>query len=70
MKAERMRFGFPRSTHIVVENGFHETLPAWDVQTVVVDFFKGQDVTDRLVVFETPHFLAVDDAKHGKGRAY
>src|SRR5215472_8148464 len=51
-KAERIRFGFPRSTHIVVENGFHETLPAADVQALVVDFFKGQDVTDRHIVFE------------------
>jgi pimeloyl-ACP methyl ester carboxylesterase len=31
MKAERLRWGFPRSTHIVVENGFHETLPAAEV---------------------------------------
>jgi len=68
MKAERMRWGFPRSTHIVVENGFHETLPAADVQALVVDFFKGQDVTDRHIVFETPRFLSLDDAKRSKGR--
>jgi alpha-beta hydrolase superfamily lysophospholipase len=42
MKAERMRWGFPRSTLIVAENGFHETLPAEDAQAVVVDFFKGR----------------------------
>jgi hypothetical protein len=39
---------------IVVENGFHETLPAADIQGLVVEFFKGQDVTNRHLVFETP----------------
>jgi len=67
MKAERMRWGFPWSTHIVVENGFHETLPAEDVQALILDFFKGKDVSDRHVRFETPHFLSVDAAKRQSG---
>lgn len=67
MKAARIQWGFPRSTLIVVENGFHETLPAAEVQEVVVDFFKGNDVAARHIGFETPHFLSLEEAKHGEG---
>jgi pimeloyl-ACP methyl ester carboxylesterase len=67
MKAERMRWGFPLSTQIVVENGFHETLPDDDVQALVVDFFKGQDVAGRRVMFPPPHFLSASEAK-SRGR--
>jgi len=63
MRAERIRWGFPRSSHIVVENGFHETLPAADVQALVLDFFNGRDVTGRSVTLESPHFLPLADAK-------
>jgi pimeloyl-ACP methyl ester carboxylesterase len=70
MKAERMRWGFPHSTHIIVENGFHETLPAAAVQGLVLDFFKGQDVADRHVAFEPPRFLSLDDAKQSKARPH
>lgn len=62
-QAEEVRWGFPNSTHLIVENGGHETLPAAEVQTVVVDFFKGQDVKGRAVSFERPHFLTVEEAK-------
>ena len=68
MKAERIRWGFPRSTHIVVENGFHETLPAEEAQALVADFFAGQDVSGRHVRFEAPRFATVDEAKRGQGR--
>ena len=63
MKAERMRWGFSRSTMIVVENGFHETLPAPEVQSLVADFFRGTDVKDRHITFDVPTFLSLDDAK-------
>ena len=46
-----------------MENGGHETLPGADVQTVVVDFFKGQDVKGRTVSFERTRFLSVEEAK-------
>jgi hypothetical protein len=46
-----------------VENGFHETLPAREVQDIVVDFFKGQDVSDRKVTFTRPVFLNLEQAK-------
>jgi len=68
MNAEGVRRGFPVSTHIVFEGGFHETLPADEVQAIAVDFFKGEDVTGRVVKFDPPHFLSVEDAKHTEGR--
>ena len=62
-QAEEVRWGFPNSAHLIVENGGHETLPSSEVQTVVVDFFKGQDVRGRTVSFERPQFLSVEEAK-------
>jgi pimeloyl-ACP methyl ester carboxylesterase len=62
-QAEEQRWGFPNSTHLIVENGGHETLPAAEVQQVVLDFFKGQDVKGRSVSFERPRFLTVEEAK-------
>jgi pimeloyl-ACP methyl ester carboxylesterase len=62
-QAEEVRWGFPNSTHLIVENGGHETLPGSEVQTVVVNFFKGQDVKGSTVSFERPHFLTVEEAK-------
>lgn len=62
-QAEELRWGFPNSAHLIVENGGHETLPAADVQQVVVDFFKGRDVKGRSVSFERPRFLTVEEAK-------
>jgi pimeloyl-ACP methyl ester carboxylesterase len=70
MKAERMRWGFPRSTHIVVENGFHETLPADEVQALVVDFLQGKEVADRHVAFPAPHFLSLADAKQAERQSH
>ncbi len=66
MKAERMRWGFLRSTHIIVENGFHETLPATEVQALVVEFLQGANVADRHVTFAAPSFLSLDDVKRGQ----
>lgn len=61
--AEKVRWGFPNGAHIVVENGFHETLPANDVQDVVFDFFNGQDVAGRRIVFQTPRFDSIEEAR-------
>jgi pimeloyl-ACP methyl ester carboxylesterase len=61
--AENVRWGFPNSVHIIVENGFHETLPAREVQDIVVDFFKGQDVSARRVTFARPVFVNLEQAK-------
>ncbi len=44
-------------------NWDHESLPADEVQSVIVDFFKGQDVSKRAISFTRPHFLSVEEAK-------
>lgn len=62
-QAEEVRWGFPNSAHLIVENGGHETLPSLEVQTVVIDFFKGQDVNGRTVSFGRPRFLSIEEAK-------
>lgn len=62
-QAEEVRWGFPNSAHLIVENGGHETLPGSEVQTVVVDFFKGQDVKGGTISFARPRFLSVEEAK-------
>jgi pimeloyl-ACP methyl ester carboxylesterase len=62
-QAEEVRWGFPNSVHLVVENGGHETLPSPEVQTVIVDFFKGQDIKGRTVSLERPRFLSVEETK-------
>lgn len=67
MKADRMRWGFPNSLHLVIDNGFHETLPAEKVQAVAVDFFRGRDVGERYISFAPPHFLSVEEAKKAAG---
>lgn len=61
--AEKVRWGFPNSTHIVVENGFHETLPAQEVQDAVFDFFNGAGVAARRIVFPVPAFASIDEAR-------
>jgi pimeloyl-ACP methyl ester carboxylesterase len=62
-QAEELRWGFPDSTHLIVENGGHETLPSTEVQAIVVDFFKGQDVGARSVRFDPPRFMSIDELK-------
>jgi pimeloyl-ACP methyl ester carboxylesterase len=62
-QAEELRWGFPNSTHLIVENGGHETLPSEEVQSIIVDFFKGQDVGARSVRFDPPRFMSVDELK-------
>ncbi len=40
--AEQLRWGLPASQHMIVKNGFHETLPDPEVQNAVVDFLAGR----------------------------
>ena len=67
-QAEEVRWGFPNSVHLVVENGGHETLPGREVQSVVADFFKGDDVSNRRVSFPRPKFLSIEEAKASNNR--
>jgi pimeloyl-ACP methyl ester carboxylesterase len=61
-QAEYVRWGFPRSTHVVVENSGHEMLPDRAVQAIVVDFFAGGDVSGRMAKFSPPAFMSVEEA--------
>ncbi len=56
-QAEQVRWGFPDSSHLVIENAGHETLPSSEVQDVVLDFFRGHDVSARHVTFPPPRFI-------------
>ena len=63
LEAEEVRRGFSRSAHLIVENASHEFLPAADVQAVIVDFFKGDDVSKRKISLPRPRFISVEEAK-------
>lgn len=66
-QAEEVRWGFPNSTHLIIENSGHEMLPSPEVQSVIVDFFKGQDVSARKVSFPRPRFVSIEQAKSRPG---
>jgi hypothetical protein len=55
-QAEEVLAGFPNGVHVVVENGSHETLPAAEVQAVVLDFLGGADVAGRTISLPAPDF--------------
>ena len=53
-QAEEVRWGFPVSVHVIVENAGHEsTLTLPDVRRLMVDFLLGKDVSGRRVI--APH---------------
>jgi pimeloyl-ACP methyl ester carboxylesterase len=69
-QAEEALTGFPNAVHVVVENGSHETLPAVEVQDLIVDFLAGEDVVGRAITLPVPRFLsstAALDAARGTG---
>lgn len=43
----------------------NETLPAAEVQALLVEFLQGGNVADRHVTFAAPSFLSLEDAKRG-----
>jgi pimeloyl-ACP methyl ester carboxylesterase len=54
-QAEQVRWGFPNSVHLIVENAGHEsTLPLADVHKAMVDFLNGVDVSGRRIVAASP----------------
>ncbi len=54
-QAEEVRRHLSEGTHLVIENAFHGTLQSGDMQNVVHDFLKGEDVRGRVIRFEPPH---------------
>lgn len=69
-QAEEVRWGFPNGIHLVVAGGWHELLPAPDVQQTVADYMAGIDVAGRKIALPPPRFLSIADVKSllGAGR--
>ena len=61
-QAEEVRWGFPNGTHLVVENGFHESLVVPEVQDAVAAFFRGEDVRGMRIALPPPRFLTIEEA--------
>jgi len=61
-EAEEIAWGFPNGTHLIVPNGFHETLVIGEVQRAVSEYFQGKDLRGRSIVLPPPRFLSVQDA--------
>lgn len=60
-QAHYVSWGWPRATHLVVDNAGHETLmPFAPAQAVIVDFFRGEDVRDRKIEIPALEFLTVE----------
>jgi pimeloyl-ACP methyl ester carboxylesterase len=62
-EAEEIRVGFPNSAHLLVDNGFHETLPIPEVQQLVVAFVAGRDVPTQRLVVTPPTFPSIEQAR-------
>ena len=54
-QAEEVRWGFPNSAHVIVENAGHEsTLTLPETGKLMVDFLRGEDVAGRRIVAASP----------------
>lgn len=62
-QAEEVRWGLANGVSLIVENGFHETLPSTDVQAEVTEFFSGANAGRRVLRFAPPKFLTIEEAK-------
>jgi pimeloyl-ACP methyl ester carboxylesterase len=66
---EQLRLGMPQSRHVIVINGFHETLPSSEVQKVVVAFLRGDEIGSPVIDFERPKFLSIEEARIAVARS-
>ncbi len=62
-QAERVLWGFPNGIHVVVQNGFHETLPDDRVQAIAADFLARKDVITRSLAERSPRFASVEETR-------
>jgi pimeloyl-ACP methyl ester carboxylesterase len=54
-QAEEVRWGFPNSVHVIVENAGHEsTLTLPETRKLMVDFLRGEDVSGRRITAPSP----------------
>lgn len=61
-EAEEIAWGFPNGAHMIVHNGFHETLVVPEVQRSVTDYLSGKEMRGRSIVMPPPKFLSVAEA--------
>jgi pimeloyl-ACP methyl ester carboxylesterase len=61
-EAEEIAWGFPRGTHLIVHNGFHDTLHVGEVQKTVAEYFAGKDPRGKSILMPPPRFVRVEDA--------
>jgi pimeloyl-ACP methyl ester carboxylesterase len=57
-QVEELRWGFPRSVHLVVANGWHDLLPMPEVQEIVTSFLAEDDVSGRRILVPPPTVLS------------
>lgn len=67
--AEQIRWGLPNARHVIVTNGFHETLPSADIQKIVADFLTGKMIGSPSIVFDVPKFLSIEEARAAAARS-
>jgi len=48
-QAEEVRWGFPDSKHIIIENAGHETIPSQKVQEIISSFFEGKELNEQFI---------------------
>lgn len=59
-QAEEVRWGFSNGAHLIVEYAGHEDmLPNREVQTAILDFFNGKDVSQTRVSLGRPKFKPI-----------
>jgi len=61
-QAEQVLWGLPHGELVLVKDGFHETLPSPTVQSLVVEFLSGTDVSTKTVEFAPPSFVTISQA--------
>ena len=62
-QAAEVLWGLVNGGSLLVDYGFHETLPSPDVQAVVAEFLGGADISHRIVHEPPLRFLTIEEAK-------
>lgn len=59
-QAEEIKWGFANATHLIVANAGHEQiLSNSTIKTAIIDFLKGQEVSDRKAVDDKLKFIPI-----------
>jgi pimeloyl-ACP methyl ester carboxylesterase len=67
-QAHYVSWGWPRATHLVVEKAGHESvMPYGPAQEVIIDFFRGEDVSGRTIPARELDFRSVEEVREMTG---